>query len=305
MARFRSTTAVLCLLALAIAACSGGSTPTPSPKPSPGPALTTTELKLELIDRFGPLWFCDPDVYPIAIEDEAARAAERWPEIEADAQVFAALVGHLGLDPTADLDDAERLEVYRLWKMTNAIALEPIGQDAFRFVYLAQPPAGAAEGTRRAGTIAVDGTIAIEQEAAAGEPICPICLARGTLIDTPAGPIPVERIRIGDIVWSLDASGRPIEVHVLAIGSAVAPAAHRVVRLVLADGGTVTASPGHPLADGRRLGAIRAGDLIDGTIVVRAEHVAYGDGRTFDIAVGGPTGVYLSGGIALGSTLTP
>ena len=66
----------------------------------------------------------------------------------------------------------------------------PIGEDAYRFDYLAQPVGGAAEGTRTAGTIRSSGEITIEQQAPAGEPICPICLARGTLIDTPgrSGP---------------------------------------------------------------------------------------------------------------------
>jgi hypothetical protein len=163
--------------------------------------------------------------------------------------------------------------------------------------------AGAQYGTETTGTIDGSGNIAVTATASAGTPNCPICLARGTPIDTPAGSIPVDRIRLGDAVWTLDGSGRRVAGMVIAVGSTVAPASHRVIRLVLADGRTVTASPGHPLADGRRLGSLALGDLVDGSAVVGLESVPYGGSETFDLVVSGPTGTYLSDGIGLGSTL--
>jgi hypothetical protein len=135
--------------------------------------------------------------------------------------------------------------------------------------------------------------------------MCPICLAGGTLIDAPGGPLPVEGLRIGAPVWTLDAHGQRVRGRVIAVGSAAAPADHRVVRLVLADGRTATASPGHPLADGRHLGDLRAGDAVDGSVVVSADLMANDGARTYDLAVSGPTGVYLVDGIAMGSTLRP
>ena len=78
-----------------------------------------------------------------------------------------------------------------------------------------------------------------------------------------------------------------------------------MVRLVLADGRSLAASPGHPLADGRLLGDLHVGDGVDGSAVVSADLVAYEGARTYDIVVSGPTGIYLVDGIALGSTLTP
>jgi Hint domain len=306
MSTARRLLAIVGLVAI-VAACAGTATtpPSPGPTPTPGPVLTLPELKLELIARFGPLWYCDPDFYPVARQDELAAARERWPEVIADADAFAAITTSVGVDPTATLDDTQTLEVYRAWKVLNAIALDPIGIGIYRFDYLAQPAGGAAQGARVAGTIAAGGVITIEQQAAAGDPICPICLARGTRIETPNGPIPVEDIAIGDPVWTLDRSGAPVPGTVIAVGSTPAPAGHPVVRLVLADGRTVTASPGHPLADGRRLGELRVGEAVAGSTVVTADLVA-GDGdRTYDIAVGGPTGAYLVDGIALGSTLRP
>src|SRR3954462_12356088 len=47
-------------------------------------AQTTTGLKLALIDKFGPLWYCDPDIYPIARDTETDRALARWPEVTSD-----------------------------------------------------------------------------------------------------------------------------------------------------------------------------------------------------------------------------
>jgi hypothetical protein len=90
---------------------------------------------------------------------------------------------------------------------------------------------------------------------------------------------------------------------VIALGSTAVPPDHRVVRLVLVDGRAVTASPGHPLADGRSLGELKAGDVVDGSRVVDAELIPYAGASTFDLVASGETGAYFAGGIPLGSTL--
>jgi hypothetical protein len=297
------------LVLLVVVACSGGatpsSTPAPTQAPTPGPDRTLPELKLALTDAYGPLWYCDPDFYPIQRAEEIESARERWPEVEAEAEAFAAITRRLGFDAAAEFTDDKKLTVYQAWKILNAIALDPIGNDTYRYDYLAQPAAGAAEGTRTAGTITQAGAITIEQQAPAGEPMCPICLAIGTEIETPDGREPVEGLRIGDTVWTLDERGTRMPATVTALGSMAVPAGHLVVRLVLADDRAVTASLGHPLADGRRLGDLRVGDAFDGSLVISADRVAYDGARTFDIAVSGPTGTYLVDGIPLGSTLRP
>ena len=305
--------ALLACLVLAAAACGGGSAATtpgstarpPGPTGTPSPARTVPELKLAIIGRFGALWYCDPDFYPVARSDELAVALERWPEVVADREAFAALTATFGLDPSGAFSDAQKLDVYRGWKALNAIALDPASSDAWRFDYLAQPSGGAAEGTRTTGSISSQGEITIGSQVNEGQPICPICLARGTMIETPLGVRAVQDLGLGDPVWTLDVAGNRVPGTVIAIGSTAAPADHHVVRLVLVDGRTVTASPGHPLADGRLLGDLRIGDLVGGISVESADLLAYTGGHTFDIVVSGLTGTYLVDGIALGSTLRP
>lgn len=308
----KPTLARLLALTILVAACSAAgpapSGPAPSPSPSPSPSagvpLTAADLRFALIDRFGPLWYCDPDFYPVARDDEATQAVKRFDEVRADTVIFAAIAGHLGVNVGAAFTPDQKLALYRSWKQLNAIVLEPADGGRFRFDYLSAPAPGATEGRRTTGTIGSDGSITIEQQAAAGEPNCPICLARGTRIATPDGEIAIEDIRVGKAVWSIDPAGRRFVATVVEVGRTPVAASHRVVRLVLDDGRIVRASPGHPLADGRLLATIRAGDVVDGATVLTATLEPYGGGSTFDLLPSGPTGAYWADGIALGSTLS-
>jgi hypothetical protein len=306
----------LAVLISILAACSAGGSPGTSPGPSggPGPSVlpgpsggpfNAGELRLLLIDQLGPRWYCDPDEYPIAHGTEQERAIERFAEMQAEGQLFTAVAERLGIDPTGPFDDAKKLAVYHLWKVALSIPLDPIGNGRYRFDYLSQPIGGASEGLRTAGIIDETGAITVEQRAAAGEPVCPICLARGTLIDTPDGPVAVEELRLGDPIWTMDGRGRRVAGTVIALGSTPAPAGHEVIRLELADARVVTASPGHPLADGRQLATVRVGDLVDGSAVIASTRIPYAGDATFDLVASGPTGTYFAGGIPLGTTLRP
>jgi hypothetical protein len=295
-----------CFVALAIvvavaSACSGAQTPSPSP--TSGAPLTTAGLRLTLIDSLGPLWHCDPDFWPVAREDEAALAVQRFDEVRADADAFANIAAYLQFDPSSEATDAEKLAIYRLWKQLNAIQLEPVENRRYRFDYLNMPAQGEIEGRRTTGTIGEQGAIEVEQQAPAGEPVCPICLARGTRIAAPDGDVPVEDIRVGTRIWSLDRAGHRVVATVVLVGSTPVPASHDVIRLVLDDGRIVRASPGHPLADGRSFASLRSGDRIDGARAVTATHERYDGGTTFDLLPDAPTGIYFADGVPLGSTL--
>jgi len=265
--------------------------------------MTPGQLRLAIMDRFGPRWWCDPDFYPIAHDDEGALAVQRFAEMQATGDLFTAIVAKLGLQSATTFTDAQKLAIYQLWKPAASFAFESIGNDRYRFDYVAQPVAGAQQGVHVQGSITSTGDITIDQQEPAGQPNCPICLARGTLIETPNGPIAVDRLRLGDPIWTFDANGRRMTGTVIALGSTPAPAGHKVIRLTLDDGRTVTASPGHPLADGRPIGDVRVGDEVDGARVVASERLAYDGGSTFDLVASGPTGGYYAGGVPLLSTI--
>ena len=129
------------------------------------------------------------------------------------------------------------------------------------------------------------------------------CLAADDLIDTPAGPVVVARLRQGMIVWTMDAAGHRVAAPVVRVSHTPAPPGHQVLRLRLDDGRIVSASPRHPTADGRQLGALRPGDLLDGSRLASVEEVAY-VGDTWDILPAGRTGTYWANSVLLGSTLT-
>ena len=126
---------------------------------------------------------------------------------------------------------------------------------------------------------------------------------RGTLIDTPAGAIPVEKIERGMSVWSLNEAGERTAVPVLETGLTPLSSTIKVVRLTLCDGRSVTASAGHPSADGRVLGDYQPGDILDGATIVAVEIVDDDGGATYDILPGGTTGLYWANEVLLKSTL--
>jgi hypothetical protein len=290
-----------------LVACATPSSPSvsgsPAPSSSPGPSeLSVADLKYQLLDRFGTLWYCDPDEYPISHGNEQELSLQRLPEIRADVDTYGAIARELGIGPDSELDASETLAIYRQWKMLNGLILEPANGGHHFDAIFAGPP-GAQTGTRVVGAISDEGEIGLELQEPSGGPNCPICLARGTRIATPHGDVPVEELKPGGSVWTVDALGHRVAATILQVGSASVPATHEVVRLLLDDGRTLIASPGHPLLDGRRLGDLRPGYRVDGATVLRADLVSYGEPLTFDLLPSGATGAYWANGILLRSTL--
>ncbi len=284
--------AVLAVVTVTLVACQAGPT-------TPPVTYSVPELKYRLLSNFDDVFWTDPDFYPVAREgQEQKNAQEQFPAIRADEAKFKAILEQLNLPEKAEYTDNEKLQIYREHKkLTFAVQMTP---SVDNYIFVLRVHEG--QGERIEGTITPSGRIKVTKR----EPSInthPICLARGTLIDTPDGPVAVEQLRSGMSVWTLDLSGRRVAASVIETVMTPVPPSFEVVRVTLKDGRTVTASPGHPTVDGRALGDYRVGDTLDGSPMVATERVAYGEVATYDILPSGTTGFYWANGILLMSTL--
>ncbi len=287
--------AAIAFLAVACGAAGGGGVVVGSP-------LTIDQLKFKVMDAVGVPVFCDPDFYPIArLGGEQASADTYYPQIRADAEMYAAIVAHENL-PSGDLDESQKLTVYRAFKRLRALVLAKSG-DSYTFEIRVQT-----KGSNNAvqlidGSVRVDGVVTVTSRTASGMPPCPICLAAATLIATPNGDVAVTNVRPGMLVWTVATDGSKVASRVVEIGSTEVPSGHLMVHVRLADGRDLLASPGHRTADGRPLGSLAAGDALDGSTITTWELVPYAGERTYDILPAGATGRYWANGILLSSTL--
>jgi hypothetical protein len=251
------------------------------------------------LDEFPDLFFCDPDFYPVARTDELDLALESFPELQAIPEEFNAILEHNGLAGATEFTDEQKLLIYREHKKLAAIHFELSG-DKYQFQLQVAKTEG--EGLLVTGAIDGSGSITV-LERQPGIATCPICLAEHTRVDTTEGAIAVEDLRVGDAIWSADASGARVPATIIKISRVVVPASHSMVHVVLDDGRGLWASPGHPTADGRAVGELNIGDLLDGGRIIRLERMAYYGDATYDVLPSGDTGWYWANGILMGSTL--
>jgi len=277
--------------------------PTPEPPTAiptlPSSALSPTELKYKVLDEFPDFFFCDPDFYPIARDDELTLALQRFPELQANAEEFQTILKQNELGGATTFTDDQKLLIYRDHKKLSVVYFELVG-DQYQFQI--QTGTEGQQGSVVTGTIDGSGSIKI-QGRESSFPACPICLAAGTLIDTPRGAVRVEALQVGDQVWTTNAAGERVMAVILQRGSVKVPVTHQVVHVVLSDGRELWASPGHPTADGRRLADLNVGDILDGSRVTRIERLQYQGLATYDLLPSGDTGFYWANGILMGSTL--
>jgi hypothetical protein len=288
---------VFAALALLIAGCgaapaSTGATPTPSGSP-----LSRVELKYRLLAQVGPIAYCDPDSYPLGRMVTAAYVAQRLASIQTtDGQTYQDLLTHYKL--TGTLTAAQQQAVYDDYKKLSALRLTAAGS-RYAFDYSVGTGANK-QPIRTKGSIDQYGSIKVDSRVAAFFS-CPICLAAGTLIDTPNGAVPVAQVRVGMKVWTLGPGGVRQAVPVLRVAGMVGGPGF-LVHLGLADGRQLWVSPHHPLPDGRRVGELVRGDQVDGSRVV-LDQLLPSAASTYDLLPAGPTGAYWADGILLGSTL--
>src|SRR5712691_6111704 len=223
-----------------------------------GSPLSVAQLKFAVIDAVGQPVYCDPDFYPVARQDgEQENADAYYAQIRADAPLYAAIVAHEHLS-SGELNQAQKVTLYRAFKLLRALALTPSG-DAYVFQIRVESQTSGSF-LLVDGTVRSDGRVDVTSRKPTGPPMCPICLAATTLIDTPGGAVRVTSVRPGMLVWTIGARGERAAARVLKVGSTPVPATHLMVDLVLADGRELLASPGHRTADGRALGTVTVGD---------------------------------------------
>lgn len=131
------------------------------------------------------------------------------------------------------------------------------------------------------------------------------CLSLGTQIAIPGGRIAIEKIRVGDLVYTLNDAGEKIIVPIIRVSSIPVLPTHKMVYLRLSDGRCVLVSPGHPTIYKIPVYGLMVGDLYDNSIVIESKLIYYKKNRTFDLLPLGKTGYYWADNILLGSTLKP
>jgi hypothetical protein len=265
----------------------------------PSATLSPTELKYKVLDQFPDFFFCDPDLYPVAHDDELSLALQKFSELEANQEEFQAILVHNGWKGFATFTDDQKLLIYREHKKLNAIYFELTG-DQYQFQI--QTGSEGQQGFTIKATIDGNGVITV-QERSSSFPTCPICLAAGTLIDTPRGAVHVEDLRAGDLVWTSNEAGEKVSAIILKVGSVRVPVTHQIIHVRLSDGRELRASPGHPTADGRALGSFKVGEILDSAQVILIERLQYEGTTTYDLLPSGDTGFYWANGILVGGTL--
>lgn len=265
----------------------------------PAAEYSLPELKYIILASFEDVFWCDPDFYPVGRPgQEELNALEQFSAIRADGTEFSAILKHLDLPDKAGYTDEEKLLIYREHKkLTYQVETTPSG-DMYRFTLRVKE----GQGERIEGTVTPSGELKVSKREP-GFNTCPICLAGGTLIDTPDGPVPVEQLYEGMAMWTLDETGDRMMGIVLKTVMTPASACFQAVRVALSDGRNITASPGHPTGEEKVLGSYRVGDTLDGAVVMAVGYLDY-SGFTYDLLPSGGTGFYWADGILLRSTIS-
>jgi len=257
------------------------------------------QLEYRLFAKYPNIFWCDSDYYPVAREgQEQQNSVDQFLTIKSNQAEFSAILTQLNLPNKTDYTDNEKLLIYREHKKLTYAVQMTAANGGYNF----DLRVGEGQGTRIQGTIITSGEIQ-ETSRETSFNTCPICLVKGTLIDTPQGRIPVEQLSKGMIVWTTDDSGNRIAKEIVETTSTIVPSSFKVIKIELNDGRTITASPGHPTAEGRAIADYQLGNELDGAQIVTMDYITYENSMTYDILPAGPTGFYWANGILLGSTL--
>jgi hypothetical protein len=291
---------IVALAGVAVLAGTALSAWPPTPRPSERSQMSPTDLRYRLIDVFGEPFYCDPDMYPVASGVLPAEVHRRVLDLRtSNSEMFRGITAYLGIaDPTV-LTDEQVSQIYGEFKRLAAVQLEPV-DGGYRFLMRVRD--GARQGRQLSGLITTAGDIGN----VGSEPTfltCPICLAGDAGIDSPQGIVPVKDLRKGMVVWTADSRGMRQPAVIVETIERRVPIEHDMIHLVLSDDRELHVAAGHPTAQGKPIGSLAHGELVDGARVIKLDLVRYREAATYDILPSGETGTYWANGILLGSTL--
>ena len=280
--------------------------------PSGVPSLipSTTELKYRIFEMFGRhVRYCDSDYNPVggpAVERE--NMLKWYAVVDRNTDEFKTILRYNNLSSADNLTPDQILAIYRDYKRLRTLSFlfEKAGEKyKFRLTTSKEgDPGPSGPGNRVEGFIEENGLVAVTSSTPTSFTCPAICLSGSTLIGTPDGDVPVKNLQVGMSIWTADEKGIRRAAKIVKTSRVAVGIDHQMVHLKLEDGRELLASPGHPIAGGRMLGSLAAGDTIDGVRVLAANLVPYSEGYTYDVLPSGGTGHYWANGILLGSTLT-
>jgi len=125
--------------------------------------VVAPKLRYRLIDRFGPVYFCDPEcIGPCLLDLEKKHAEEAFPRIRKDTETLQAITERLKLENIGDFSEDQKLSIYREYKnLVCGMSLEAEGKN-HRFKI------ESGDGFRVAGLIDPQGEITVLERAPSG-----------------------------------------------------------------------------------------------------------------------------------------
>jgi hypothetical protein len=272
------------------------------PKPKVNPiVLSEVQLKYKIKKYFNDkIGTCGPPVINSSYQDEQLAL---FSTIQANTQEFQEIIKNLNFTGVINFTNEQKLRVIAEHEALSAIALTSVNAGySFQTKISTEKPGYNRTEEIVEGAISKTGTITITKRT--DYPYgCPICLAKGTSISTPSGFIAVENLQAGIKVWTVNNQGEKIEAKIAKISKTPVPNSHYVTHLKLKDGRELIVSPNHPTIDGKRIGTLVVGEVIDGSEIVSTSLEKYTNTYTYDILPEGDTGAYWADGILIGSTL--
>lgn len=130
--------------------------PAPSVTPTPTTVFTQYQLEYDLFIKYGDVFWCDSDYYPVArVGQEQINAEAQLAAIRGNAAEFSAILEQLKLPDKPDYTADEKLNIYREHKkLTYALQMAAAGQG---YTYILRT--GQNQGLRIEGTISTVGAV--------------------------------------------------------------------------------------------------------------------------------------------------